>query len=356
MHDIRLVASFEISPASQISRLIERSACERLAEALAEDLARQAEAASDGLLVVSGSLFEPGELLRPGLPAWSALSDLARPVARQPSQAGQLLAIGAHQGRLPDRRLVPPDQAIGGQLLILPILLQLEAPLMNQLSDHLEQVLFERGGLHPPARASLAEATGLEVGHGQLMTLSDLIALVHVQMDTAGLGGFWPVVEHALIDPDQDRAFDLPASLQATWQAAAQRVLVDFESFDRWAGSLEDYALWTRAFRSLAALLAVHGMKTEIRSALTLDDQRHCLVESAGSSEQLAGLTEQVHPDCGLLCWTLIEDGRRYNLYPVDSAGITLVQRDFQQRGLSARRPPEGVQLDADGQHFSAMQ
>ncbi len=348
MNDIRLVATFEVDIVTNANRILSRADCATLAESLATDLVRQAELAGEGLLVVAGALFEPAELLRPGLPAWAALQDFARNTPQGPDDSGQILAIGAHQGRLPDSRLTPADASLSGQLLALPILLRSPDTVHVQLEEQLESLLFEKGGLHPPSRAAFSQASGLDTGHGQLMTLNDLIALTHVQMDTAGLGAFWPVVEQVLVNPDDDQTFALPGPLAAHWQGAQRSLTIAFQTFDDFPGPIEGYAVWTRAYRSLSALLSVHGIAPEIHTTHTLDEQRRAVVESSGKSRAAPGLTEQIHPDCGLLCWTLIEDQHQYHLYPLDSAGVSLLQQDFAARGLSARRPPDGVALTAD--------
>jgi hypothetical protein len=355
VNDIRLVATFEVDAQPNAVRILSRQDCGALAEALARDLVRLAEPASDGMLVVGGVLLEPGELLRPGLPCWQALSDLSRSAARSPDQGGQILAIGAHQGRLPDERLMPPSDRIHGQLLALPVLLLGPDALIEQLEQSLEAELFERGGLHPPSRAAFSQASGLDTGHGQWMTLNDFIALTHVQMDTVGLGAFWPVVEHALLRPGESATFDLPGALEAEWTADPAEVRIRFRTFNDQAGPIEDYALWTRAFRSLSALLSVHGMKARIVSDHTVDTDRHALVEATGPCTFGPGVTEQNHPDCGLLCWTLVEDERQYHLYPLDSEGLVHLQQDFRQRGFEPRRPAGGIQLSSDRQSLQAI-
>jgi hypothetical protein len=355
VNDIRLVATFEVEAGATGDRAIGRAKCEPLADALAQDLVRQVEDAGTGLLVVAGALFEPAALLRPGFPAWQALEELSKSAFRSPGMAG-VMAIGAHQGRLPDARLAPESSAAGGQLLVMPLLLRSREGNARELNEQLESILFERGGLHPPTRAAFSQAAGLDTGHGQLMTLNDLVAMTHVQMDTAGLGAFWPVVEQVLIRPEDAVDFDLPGQLQARWDGATQRLIVEFRTFDDFyqarAGEVDDYALWTRAFRSLSALLSLHGIEVEIDSRHTLDESRRALIEASGPSQQGAGLTEQVHPDCGLLCWTLVEDGTQFNLYPVDSAGIALLNKDFAARGLEATRPNQGLEIDGEGRRL----
>jgi hypothetical protein len=355
VNDIRLVATFEVEAQANAQRILSRQDCGTLADALAEDLVRLAGRASEGMLVVGGGLLEPGELLRADLPCWQALSELSRSAAQSPDHGGQILAIGAHQGRLPDARLAPAGNRIHGQLLALPILLRGPDALIGELEATLEADLFERGGLHPPSRAAFSQATGLDTGHGQWMTLNDFIALTHVQMDTAGLGAFWPVIEHTLLQPEESAEFELPGQLRADWNADEGEVRIQFRTFDDQGGSLEDYALWTQAFRSLSALLSVHGMVARIISGHTVDSNRQALVEAAGPCSLPPGVTEQTHPDCGLLCWTLVEDEHQYHLYPLNSEGLVRLQQDFRQRGFEPRRPPEGIQLSSDRQSLEAI-
>ncbi|TVQ34295.1 MAG: hypothetical protein EA370_10900 [Wenzhouxiangella sp.] len=347
-HHIRLAVGIEVEPGGTGRRVLEKTQCEALAAELAADLARVVPSAGNGLLAVAGSLLEPAELLRPGLPAWQALEGLTRPVVRDHGLAGQLLAIGAYQGRLPDARLRPSDQNPEGQFLVMPLLLVCEAASAEAIEQALEDNLFERGAVHPPARARLSDATGWANAHAQLLTANDLIALQHVQMDTAGLGAFWPVVEHVLVEPDRDQDFTLPGELNARWQAGEQELMISFSSFDQHAGSPDDYALWVRAFRSLLALIGTHAIKRRIESSLVHDERLDCLVEARGRCEQGNGLTEQVHPDCGLIAWTLVDDRHQLNLYPLSGDAMARVRDDMARRELPRSRPDDGICYDPD--------
>lgn len=348
LHHIRLAAGFETESAPTQRRFLDRNECEQLTTALAADLARVIDNIDQCLLVAGGSLLEPGELLQPGLPAWQALQDLARPALRDPAGGGQILAIGAHGGRLPDRRLQPPEGPAEGQFMALPMLLACPANMAPALESSLEATLFERGSVHPPARALLATACGLKTVHGQLLTANDLIALQHVQMDTAGLGAFWAVIEHALTAGAEECEFPLPGQLQARWRAGASTLEIDFVSFDKHPGSPAEYALWVRAFRSLITLADSHGLPRQINSELVHDSDLDCLVESRGRCGQTSGLTEHVHPDCGLIAWTRVEDSHQFNLYPLSGRSLQLVADDTAARRLPRHRDPAGICYDAD--------
>lgn len=343
---IRLLAGIEIAAETPLTRVLPRAACERLADALAADIVRLAPGADRAVLAVAGALLEPGELLRPGFPIWRALEDLAGPVFRDSGGAGQVLAIGAHDGRLPDDRLQPAESAPGGRFLAVPMLLVLEESLADELRHRLEQGLFEKGGVHPPARSVLADAAGIDSVHGQLLTLTDLMALQHVQMDAAGMGAFWPVVEQALLDPNIERRFELPAGLLVDWRD--ERAGIHFRSFDQYGEEPDAYALWVRAFRSLCTLLDSHGVPWHARSDLTLDERLNCLIESIGPVDCDASLTVHKHPDCGLLAWTVVEDGRQINLYPLDSEAFRHLRDELRDRGLPTGYNPRGICYDPD--------
>ena len=320
-HDIRLLAGFEIQPGSVRNRSLTRDQASELAETLAADLARAVPAGRGAVLAAAGTLMEPAEVLRPGLPAWSALADLTDPMLRDQGSDGRVIAIGAHQGRMPDRRLAAAGEPPQGQFLTVPLLLRVPPEDGPALEARLESELFERGSVAPPARALLEQFTGLQSIHGQLLTVGDLMALQHVQLDAAGLSAFWPAVEQALIAPEQDASFELPAGLRAEWSAEDRSLAISFLVFDRFPNSPQAYPLWQRAFRTLTLLAAQHGLawRPQPEAGVTLDEHQRLLIHSAGPTELENSLTEQVDPDAGLIAWTVAEDGVLRHLYPLDA-------------------------------------
>lgn len=340
LHDIRLVAGFELAAPGLTGRVLERDQAAELADALAADLVRAVPDADQAMLVVAGSLLEPNEVLRPGLPAWASLSDLAGPILRDQGTSGQVLAIGSHDQRLPDRRLAPPDQAPAGRFVVLPLLLIAPLDQAADLEQAVEQELFERGHIAPPARALLDRQLGLQSTHGQLLTLTDLLALQHVQMDAAGLAGFWPAVEHAILRPDTDQRLALPGGLSANWNAAERCLKVCFLNFDQFGQAADHYLLWQRAFRTLIALAESHGLHwTADISDGELTEQQDVLIHSAGPCRSENSLTEQSDPDVGLIAWTLVEDGSLSHHYPLSPAAGRRHRSALEARFPTVRRP-----------------
>src|SRR5699024_1426773 len=182
----------------------------------------------------------------------------------------------------------------------------------------------------PPARALLSEACGVETVHGQLLTLADLIALQHVQLDSVGLGGFWPVVEQILVDDTRAKAHTLPAELEARWEPESASVNITFISFDQYAGELSDYTLWLRSLRTLTTLLDTHGVdwRAMAEAPVVFDPDGPSMIESAGPSQHPDGITAHRHPDIGLLAWTVVEDGRMMHIYPLRPQAAERIRQD----------------------------
>lgn len=338
LHHIRLLAGFELASSAIQQRQIDREHCQPLLEALAKDLARVCPDVESGMLVLGGSLLEPDELLQPSDPVWSALQDLAAPVVRQHGCEGQLLAIGAHQGRLPDRRLQARQPQPQGAFLTLPLMLVIDQSKAPAVARRLEEALFETGSIGPPARALLAERCGIDTVHGQLLTRHDLMALQHVQMDTAGLGAFWPLVEQILIDPDSDHAHQLVVDWQARWVASQHTVLLAFESLNTTSLAIDDYARQLGAFRAMISLLELHGIAWALDPAPEgLNEAQSIVKEVAGPGYGADGITVQLHQDCGLIAWTVQKNRHLEHWYPVNAAGFEQLQAEVQTLGLPLR-------------------
>ncbi len=335
LHHIRLAAGLEIEPAVQSRRALDREKASELAGHLAADLARVLPSANQALLTVGAGQFEPNELLRPGLPAWLALEDLVDNLVRQSGFRPQVMAFGASSGRMAHAALQPPDTPPLGQFIVLPLLLTCPADLAEAIESTLENELFETGSIDPPARALLQESAGMVSVHGQLLTANDLIALQHVQLDAAGLGGFWPVIEQLLLAGGTDHDFDLPANLNACWRTSEKRIDIQFLGHDQSTGNDIDYVLWTRAFRTLAALLDAHGVTWRAKASepVIFDPAQQMMIETGGQTEGPDSLTVHQHPDLGLVAWSLVEDGRIMHLYPLQPQAAGRIERD-----LTARR------------------
>jgi len=359
LHHIRLLAALELEVGLAGPRTLTRTQAEKLAGELGSDLQRAVADVAGGMLAVAGSVFEPGELLRPQFPVWSSLGALVMTAVREQGFEPRIMAIGSHNGRMPHAELQPPDSAPVGQFVALPMVLLCPKAAGARIENALEHALFESASIGPPARALLSEAIGLDSMHGQLLTLSDLVALQHVQFDAVGLSPFWALIERLLIEPERAAGAELPAGLRARWQPDKAIVDIDFKTFDQSQQPLDDYIVWLRAFRTLTALLDTHTIGWQVHTVdpVVLDVRHNLLIESVGPAHGRNGVTAQRHPDLGLVAWSVVEDGRLIHLYPLEPQAAESTLQDLITRGLPHlddrpivhHDPDSGRLLPADG-------
>jgi hypothetical protein len=326
-HLIRLVAGIEVRPPGPEARFtLERERAARIGAHIGADLADCVEAVTGGHLAIGPALLEPGQVLAPEPRApWRALARAAR---LDRPQAPGMTSIGAHHGRLPDPALGPDPAPPTGQFLCLPLLLRVEQDRAALLAA-LEQRLFDSGGLRPPAMGELASATGLEPVHGQLMTLTDLMALVKMQLAGAGLDPFWPPIEHMLLLPEQPAEIELPAGLQTQWRPEQGLLAISLSVDDAGEVAAEAPRLWWRAFRQQTALLDQHRIEWRVEagsSGLRIDPAMRWAEADGGASNEPDGLVPEPDPELGLIGFRRVHRGRCYRYYPLRPDGIGALQ------------------------------
>lgn len=326
-HLIRLVVGIEVRPPGPDARFIlARDAAARIGGHIGDDLAACVAAVTDGHLACGPALLEPGQILAPEPRApWRALARIAR--LEQP-QAPGVTAIGAHAEQLPEATLAPDPAPPTGQFLCLPLLLKIDHD-RDEVLGALEQHLFDSGGLRPPALGELAAATGLEPVHGQLMTLTDLMALVKMQLAGAGLDPFWPPIEHMLLTPQQTADMHLPAGLQARWLPELQTLQISLAVDAGGTVVAEVPRLWWRAFRQQTALLDQHRIAWRVETAspgLRIDPAMRWAEADGGATDEADGLRPEQDPELGLIGFCRVRDGRRCSYYPLRPEGIAALQ------------------------------
>lgn len=342
-HHIRLVAAFEIRPPSPAARwIVEREQGERLGGRIAEDLAEVVPGVTRGHLVVAPALLEPAQLLHPDTAPWRVLARLG---GIDDGFEPGVTSLGAHKGQPPAEALAPLRAVPEGLLVCLPLLLAASPDEREALAGELERVLFERGGLRPPALGELADATALEPVHGQLMTQADLFALLKVQLAGAGLDPFWPPVEHAWLEPGQAARLELPGGVDARWQSDAGRWDLAFVAFDEREGGAEDWALWLRGLRQTAALLdtcLVRWRAVPASDATVIHPDGRWAERRLGAASADERAWRVEHDAVGLIAYRAAIGGVRRAFYPLDSDAIAELERRLRDGGA----PEPGVTAD----------
>lgn len=344
-HPIRLVAGIEIRPpAPGTNVLLDRDCAAVIGQALADDLARCVPDVTRARLVTGPALLEPGQVLSPDHAPWAAMQTVAESgaAAKQEAASG-LITLGASGGRLSHDALGPYRDPPDGLFLCLPMLVipagvDAAADERETLETALERELFDTGGVHPPALAELSSATGLEPVHGQLMTLTDLAALVKMQLAGAGLDPFWPPIEHALLATDEPTLLDLPAGLRARWNPGAR----GWELVLRTPSDPpdDDDALWLRSFRQSTALLETHLIPwravvdpDQNTTGLELDEENRWVVVDRGPDTGPDRFEPLEHPDLGLIGFDSVADGQRRLFLPLVPEAVELLRRKFDADG-----------------------
>ncbi|MBD7953243.1 hypothetical protein H9654_03395 [Stenotrophomonas sp. Sa5BUN4] len=240
-----------------------------LAERIGRDLAKLVPQASELDLVFAAAHFDPAEVLRPGWPIHRRLEELQMRAPGR-SQGPRLLAFGADaNGDVP-----LPFQADatlkGGGLRVLPFLLTgTDAATTAAVSDALETVLLAEGMAHADTALLAQKAFGARVEHARYFTVNDLAAMMSMQYDNQGLAILWPLIETAIMAPEQDEWLDAaPEPLLRYTQGEARMALFDPAGWcayyahgrndcEQLKGVYEQYLMRQR---QMAAVLEAHGV------------------------------------------------------------------------------------------------
>ncbi len=261
--------ALELSPLSRAGRsLIAPERAGALAALAARDLARWVpEAASLDLVLLAG-LFDPVELLRPG---WPLHRELERLAAQAPGTgAARVIAFGGIEGEAAG--IPHPDPAFAeGPLRLLPFVLRGDAARVAEVAERLEATLLDTGMAAADTALLAQESFEATIEHARYLTLHDLAAMTAMQYEHAGLGEVWPLVETALLSPDEEAWLDSEHEPLVRMSGGAARIAMIEEA--AWMTRLapedrgRDAAVLERGFRrfqirqrQIAALLEAHGL------------------------------------------------------------------------------------------------
>ena len=276
MHDapsgpVHLLGAFalELAAGSRPARTaLPQADAGTLAGYIAEDLAAFAPDAAHLELATIGAHFDAVELLRPGWPVHERLAQLAERAPRG-GDGGRVIAFGAHDAVLPEG-LAPDADFLGGPLRLVPFVLRSgDDALTSRVGERFERDLLERG-MAGAATALEAQALfGLQVEHARYLTLHDLVAMMALQYEHAGLAPLWPLLEAALLAPSHEECLDVsPEPLVRYVDGEARIALFSPDAWQaRYAVRADDADQLERRFehfqarqRQFAAVLGAHGV------------------------------------------------------------------------------------------------
>jgi hypothetical protein len=243
------------------------AAAGELVTMLGRDLAALVPAVRDCDLALLAAHFDPSEALRPGWPLHRRASELLQRAPGQ-AQGARMVGFGADAaGEVPLPLQCEPELQ-GGGLRILPFVLHGDAA--RVAGEALEDVLLDRGMAAADTALALQDGLGAQVEHARFLSLHDLAAMVAMQYRNTGLDALWPLLETALLAPDDEAWLDAPPEPLARYGDGEVRIaLLDPAAWrKRFAPPGEsDCARLERGFerfqarqRQFAAVLGAHGI------------------------------------------------------------------------------------------------
>ena len=308
---------------------------EQLLAHVAADLKALFPDISNCSLIVAGALYDQTQVLRPSYPAFSALES-----ASTGSEADRfeprLVSIAAKNGTMPYDELQPLPDIPLGLLQLLPVVIQGPENLVSELGELMEYRFLEEGQISAHSAAWMETAFSVSVNHARFMTLTDLNAMLRLQLEHFGFLPMWELLDAALNDQADPLQVSSGTGQFYEWKDGA--VWTCFETFDTWAksgcgkkidaarqGLAAAYGDWTRETRQYLTTLNAHGL--DVRFTLCGSDAplTGTFLTEPGISASLDGdsiITEHSYAELGTIAVTASSDGEINHYYPLNPRGL----------------------------------
>ena len=328
--------------------LLDRSAAEQVLAHVAADLTGMFPAINRCALSLAGALFDQTQVLRPQLPVFSALKSLQQSANPDGDFQPRLLSIGASDGKMPLPDLQPFENIPLGLLQILPILVSGPAKDVDGLAQEMEHRFIEAGQLSAHSAKGLEAHFQVSVNHARFMTITDLNALLHLQLKHYGFLPLWELLDAAMNPPANALEVSTDGGLKFKWQDGTVHSF--FESFDWWAqyGGGADlaaddqqlqaaYADWTQEYRVYLTMLSAHGIKVcqhlpgledaELKDSFLLEEST--VIPGASALP----VTEHSAGELGTVAVTVVSGNRQMNFYPLQASGLNDLHEFIREQG-----------------------
>ncbi len=317
--------------------LLERANAEQVLAHVAADLTAMFPTIDRYTLSMAGALYDQTQILRPHLPVYRALETLQQSGNPGADFQARLLSIGASEGHMPLQELQPFEDIPLGLLQILPLLITGPGEYVDNLAEEMEHRFLEQGQVSAHFAKALETQFQISVNHARFMTMTDLNALLRLQLEHYGFLPLWELLDAAMTNTTGTLEVTTPGGLRFNWRD--DKVHSTFESFDWWAqygGGAEEpandqmlqsaYANWTREYRRYLTMLTAHGVSVS-QHLPGLDDTElttsFLLEESTNTPEpSSAQVTAHSADDLGTIAVTVINGSRQMNFYPLQASGL----------------------------------
>jgi hypothetical protein len=334
-----------------------RTDAEQMLAHIAADLRALLPGIADCSLIAAGALYDQTQILRPRCPVFDALEET---VAGEGRDTGAfrpaLVSIGAENGAMPVQALQPAADIPLGLLQLLPLVVHGPADLVQELGQAMEYRFLEEGQLSAHAANWLQSAFGVALTHARLMTLTDLIAMLRLQLEHFGFLPLWELLDAALSGRQEPLAVTTASGQSWEWRDGA--VHTDFQTFDHWSReggganrrtdrlALADaYGDWTRELRQYLTTLRAHSVPVHFHAASSGEELGESYLCEASDAEATAGditVTHHSFGDLGTVAVTAVTPDGVRNYYPLRARGLNDIQRalrDLLREGHSVAWP-----------------
>jgi hypothetical protein len=273
------------------------------------------------------------------------MADVARRRWKRHGQRTGLLSIGTADGHLPREELVPDPALPPGMLQLLCLQLHGRADALHTLEDEMEHRFMEEGQLSPLSARALERAFGVKTTHVRFLTVTDLLAMLKLQLEHFGFPALWTLIDAALEDAPSCEVRG-EGGQRFRWVDGA--VHAEFETFDHWARhgggrelpaeSLEGaYLAWTREYRQLLITLTAHGIRVMQHLPGSGEPLTSLFLEEPGAAagERPNAITEHDGGELGTLAVTVAQDGRLRHFYPLAPEGSNALHTHIAGLGIA---------------------
>lgn len=342
--------------------LLDRSEAAQVIAHLATDLTGMFPAIKHCSLTMTGALFDQTQMLSPAMLVYKAMETLQQSSNPGSDFEPRLLSIGARDGRMPLDELQPFENIPLGLLQILPLLVSGPADHlsndaagnpcnnMDELAEEMEHRFLEQGQLSAHSAKGLESQFRVAINHARFMTITDLNALLRLQLEHYGFLPLWELLDTAIHASETTLEISTAEGLRFKWQDGAVHSF--FESFDWWAqygGGTETaatgqqlqtaYADWAREYRRYLTMLTAHGVRVSQHLAGLEDAEltdTFLIEESTMQPQQdAAPLTEHSAEDLGTVALTVVSGDRQMNFYPLQASGLNDIHQYIREQGFN---------------------
>jgi hypothetical protein len=319
--------------------LLDASDSEQMLAHIAADLKSLLPEISKCSLIAAGALFDQTQILRPSYPVFSALEAVSTHGDTEHFKPG-LVSVGSRNGKMPSSDLQPLPDIPLGLLQLLPVVVHGPSDLVGELGQAMEYRFIEEGQVSAHSAAWLETAFGISVNHARMMTLTDLNAMLRMQLDHFGFLPMWELLDAALSERPGPLLVKTQGGQEFEWKNGA--VYTSFETFDQWASGgggariaaarqalAAAYGDWTREVRQYLTTLKAHGLEFRLLLA-----GRDTPLEGTFFKEQSAStpgandstITEHSYSELGTIAVTARNGDSVENYYPLCPQGLNDIQ------------------------------